>query len=723
MKTTKASGRGGLSKYRTIIISIALFILFDLGVLVMNFYISSQITKDAVGVNLAGRQRMLSQRTAKTLLQLQNATQNNTDAEKPLAELRKTYDLFDGTLRSFSEGGEAVGGNGKPVVLERVEDVAGRAAIAEAYTLWGPYREKLEPVLKGDAEARTAALPEAVAYALANNVKILDQMNNLTTALEQLAAAKADRLRLIQVSGITLALINFFIILFHFIRQLRESDAVAEGARRETQDILESVSEGLMLLDRDLKIGAQHSKSLETIFDCRDLGGRSFLDVLRELVAEKTYKEANSYIEVLFKEHVNPKLVESINPLDKVQTFFEHGQKSKFLAFQFARVRNKDRKLMHLLVTVKDVTAQVMLERELEESQKQAKEQMNLLLGILHVEPSVLSEFLNRADHSLREINDTLKRYGTKRHAREDQYSRVLQDIFPVVHALKGEAAMLDLKLFEEKAHKFEDTISELRGRPTLSGNHLLGLAVTLDKLMESVQNVREMVERIAGLRETFVAKPKAVIEAVPVSQRETTPAAAPSLAVDEFQRLAQKVATEQGKQVHLAMHGFETLMLAGEPAANLRDALVQLVRNAVVHGIEKPDQRARSGKTATGAIRLQAKALPSGHEIICHDDGRGLDASRLREAALKSGRWSAQEIAGWDEHRLHNLVFESGLSTAETVTTAAGRGVGMDVVKRKIEALGGHLALATQTGQYCAWRISLPDLFGFDRLGFKAAA
>ncbi|HCK80208.1 MAG TPA: type IV pili methyl-accepting chemotaxis transducer N-terminal domain-containing protein [Candidatus Competibacter sp.] len=722
MKTSTAHARSGLSKYRTIVVSIALFIVFDLGVLVMNFYISSQITKDAIGVNLAGRQRMLSQRTAKTLLQLQNATQNSGDVEKPLEELRKTFNLFDGTLRSFNEGGQAVGGDGKPVILERVDDPAGRAAIEKAFAVWTPYREKLQPVLTGDVPARVAALPDVVSYALANNVQILDQMNFLTTALEHMASAKADRLRLIQVGGITLALMNFFVILFHFIRQLRESDAMAEAARRETQDILESVSEGLMLLDRDLKIGDQYSRSLETIFNRQNFGGCSFPEMLREVVPEKIYKEASDYLDILFKEHVNIKLVASLNPLGKVHAYFDYGQQSKYLAFQFSRVHNKDRKLFHLLVTVKDITAQVMLENELEQSQKQAEEKVNMMLGILHVEPPVLREFLDRADRSLREVNDTLKRYGSKRRARDDQYGQVLQDIFPIVHTLKGEAALLELALFVDKAHAFEDTISELRGRANVSGDDLLSLTVKLDKLMSDVQAVREMVERITSLKETFDPAP-ATTEAASVKlPKVASVAPAPLLASDEFQRLAQKLADDQGKQVSLAAHGFETLALVGEAAATLRDALVQLVRNAVVHGIEVPQERTRAGKAAAGTVRLHAKAAADGYEIICHDDGRGLDAERLRAAALKSGRWSAEELSGWDEHRLRGLVFESGLSTAEAVTTAAGRGVGMDVVKRKVEALGGHLAFATQPGHYCAWRITLPGVLGLDQLGFKAA-
>lgn len=699
---------GGFSKYRTIIISIALFIVFDLGVLVMNFYISSQITKDAVGVNLAGRQRMLSQRTAKTLLQLQSAVKSDTDVKKPLAELQTAFNLFDGTLRSFSEGGEAVGGDGKPVILERVEDPKGRAAIEKAYAVWNPYREKLQPVLNGSAQARADALSGVVEYALSNNLLLLEQMNFLTTALEHVASDKANRLRLIQMTGITLALVNFLIILFHFIRQLRESDSIAEGARRETRDILESVSEGLLLLDRDLKIGTQHSKSLEMIFNRHDLGGLSFLEVLRELVPEKVYKEASDYLDVLFKKHVNVKLVASLNPLDKVHVFFEQSHENKYLAFQFSRVQNKDRQLMHLLVTVKDITAQVLLEQELEQSQKQAQEQMNLMVSILHVEPAVLREFLDRAERSLRQVNDTLKQAGSSRYAQHDRCKSVLQDIFPIIHTLKGEAGLLELAIFEEKSHAFEDVIGELRARAEVTGDDLLSLMVKLDKLMSDVQAVREMVERITSLRETFtVPEPVSTAKA---SAPATNPEKGALVTLDEFRRLAQKLAADQGKQVTLTAHGFENLALSGEPAATLRDALVQLVRNAIVHGIEAPQERARAGKAADG------------YEIICHDDGRGLDAERLREAAQKTGRWSAEELAKWDENRLRALVFESGLSTAETVNTAAGRGVGMDVVKRKVEALGGRLSLATKPGQYCAWRISLPDALALDQLSFEAA-
>jgi len=104
-------------KYREIIFSIALFLFFDLGVLVMNFYIATQIAEDAVSVNLAGRQRMLSQRTVKTLLQIQNEQDAGNVPTEPLAELKRTYDLFDSTLLAFRDSGAVTGGAGQQVQL------------------------------------------------------------------------------------------------------------------------------------------------------------------------------------------------------------------------------------------------------------------------------------------------------------------------------------------------------------------------------------------------------------------------------------------------------------------------------------------------------------------------------------------------------------------------------------------------------------------------------
>lgn len=776
-------------KYGTIIISIALFLVFDLGVLVLNFYVSSAISKDAVSVNLAGRQRMLSQRTVKALLETQIALKTGEDVRPPLEELRKTYTLFDGTLRAFQHGGEALGGDGQPVQIEAVQDPIAQAVIAKAYGLWTPYREKLLPLIEGEPGLLRTALPDAVAHARANNMALLGLMNEFTTALEKVASAKADRLRLIQVTGISLALINFLVILFHFIRHLRTSDALAEAARQETQDILGSVSEGLFLLDRDGKIGHEHSQSLETIFQGADLAHRNFLDVLRPLINDSALQETADYLGILFREHVNLKLVATINPLDQVQVEFRDSGTKKYLAFQFTRVHDKHRALSHVLVTVKDVTEQVLLSRQLEQSKQLAEEQMTILLAILHIDPESLRYFLDSAEQALKKVNQTLRQYGEHRQLFPKQYRLAILDILPIVHGAKGEAALLGLSLFEKKLHAFEDLISELRGLSNLGGEHLLSLTVHLDRMLADVQTVREMVDRLADLRQTFgqtfgqtfapeftapAAAPEALAEplfetaedlalpmepaamlALPLEPsvslasafaRTLEPAAASAPAPRQgpahsptrrspaeisaadnailqvqMQRLVKRMAEAHGKQVDLVVHGFDALVLSNEQKAALREVLTQLLRNAVVHGIETPAERAEAGKQDMGVIRVQAKPTEAGCRIICHDDGRGISGERLREAAIRSGLWAAEELAGWDEQRLRALLFEPGLSTAASVTLDAGRGVGMDVVKERVEALNGQLALSTQPGQFCAWSITLPSVMALDQLEFQA--
>ena len=718
--------RTGFGKYRTIVLSIALFLVFDLGVLILNFYTSSEISTDAVGINLAGRQRMLSQRLVKALREFEAAPAGSTEATNALMELRNTTTLFDTTLTAFERGGETPGGDGRPVLLQPVTDAKGRAAVEAALKLWQPLKETLDPALRG---SDATALHAAVRLASSSNLTLLRLMNDLTTALEQVAAGKADRLRLIQTIGIGLALANFFLILFHFIRQLRDSDTRAETARRETVEILDTVTDGLFLLDRELTIGAQPSKSLHGLFGRSTLANQPFLPMLREIVSEKVYREAADFLDVLFREHVNLKLVASLNPLHEVEVLIPgpNGEpQRKYLGIEFTRVTDAHSALVHLLVTVRDITVRIELARQLELSRRQAEEQMSLLLGILHVEPPRLREFIDRAEQALNDINATLRRHGSKHLSKRDEYRGVLNEIFPTIHALKGEAGLLGLEFFEKLAHDFEERIVELRGLKRVGGDELIGLAVQLDRLLGSVEAVRAMVERLGSLQQGFApetsAAPAATEAAAAAPLAAPEPAPLPELTVDTFRYLVERLAQTEHKRVQLLASGLDALIGSGaEQITALREVLVQLLRNAVAHGIETPEERHLAGKTDIGTIRLQARANAAhGIELICHDDGRGLDPERIRAAALQSGRWSAEELNAMNAAGLRALLFEPGFTTVAEATLVAGRGVGMDVIKHRVEALGGTLSVASEPGHYCAWRITLPGLPGLGELRFE---
>jgi phosphoserine phosphatase RsbU/P len=218
------------SKYRTIILSAALFLTFDLGVLLPNIIVSSQLKRDAVKINLAGRQRMLSQRMAKALLQVKSAQQNNQDFTSFQKELALTYQLFDDTLLGFDTGKIVTGGNGKPVFLEAVEGEKAKSIISQANNIWVPYKQKLLPVIESTDSLPLEKLNDAQASADQNNLKLLDLMNQLTTEQQDIADSKANTLQIIQTIGLFLALINFFILLSHSLRKLKDGDAQIEKA-------------------------------------------------------------------------------------------------------------------------------------------------------------------------------------------------------------------------------------------------------------------------------------------------------------------------------------------------------------------------------------------------------------------------------------------------------------------------------------------------------------
>jgi len=211
-------------KYREVILSILLFILLDLGVLILNYYISFQIQGDAVAVNLSGRQRMLSQRTTKVLYQLKYAGNAGKNDPGLIAELQNAYQLFDKTLQSFAEGGTVTGGDGREVKIQAITDPAARKSVSEAQAIWADYRSKVEAVLDSSSNPGASTLNDAIAAADANNLKLLKLMNELTTTLEHIAQRKGGILRTIQTVAIVLVLINFAVIMIHVIGKLKRSD-------------------------------------------------------------------------------------------------------------------------------------------------------------------------------------------------------------------------------------------------------------------------------------------------------------------------------------------------------------------------------------------------------------------------------------------------------------------------------------------------------------------
>jgi two-component system chemotaxis sensor kinase CheA len=174
------------------------------------------------------------------------------------------------------------------------------------------------------------------------------------------------------------------------------------------------------------------------------------------------------------------------------------------------------------------------------------------------------------------------------------------------------------------------------------------------------------------------------------------------------FKRSVRDIANELGKNVTLELSGEKT-ELDKRMIDELGDPLVHLVRNAIDHGIEPADVRLRRGKPETATVRLAASHRGNSVIISISDDGGGIDVERIRERAVARGLVPAQEAALLGPRELIDFIWRPGFSTAQQVSSISGRGVGMDIVRTRIESLNGSIDVDSVPGEGTTFSIRLP--------------
>jgi len=175
-----------------------------------------------------------------------------------------------------------------------------------------------------------------------------------------------------------------------------------------------------------------------------------------------------------------------------------------------------------------------------------------------------------------------------------------------------------------------------------------------------------------------------------------------------KFPRVVRDLSMALGKECQLSVEGQE-VELDKSIIEAIGDPLTHLIRNAVDHGLEKPEVRARAGKPRAGTIFLRACHQAGKVNISIRDDGAGIDAAKLKQKAVARGLLTAAQAEVMSDREAHQLIFRPGFSMAEKVTEISGRGVGMDVVKTNIERLGGAVTLETELGRGTAIIVKLP--------------
>ncbi len=518
-------------------------------------------------------------------------------------------------------------------------------------------------------------------------------------------------------------------------RHEREKQDLIGASNRLTDAILKSSVQGLFLLDAKDGIQSQVSGSLAAMFRRQDFNNSSFEKLIAPLVTAKTLSAARAFMTRL-SDGAPAVDAAQANSLPDVEVRLANADGSfdtAHYSFDFHAVHS-GQEPRAWLVRVTDITARVQQQRELEDLRTQLQTQGEILRSVLQAGGARFGAFLQRTDASMKTINGVLKKP-----AREaDAFRSKLEETLEEVDRVRRDAAALKLTGLEAAARSLEDSLQELRSRGAVSGSDFLPLAVKLDQLYGQFALLRSLsaqagpvAEPDADAPETrmtqngtqIIEAPKFLAEmaaqrAAAAPQKPAGPKAhrmARAGSLDStLSALTELVAQEHHKTVVLDCTGME--LVPQRYQATIKNVAIQLIRNAVMHGVEPSDARVGGGKPAHGTLHLEFKTMPDhSYEMHFQDDGCGLDPDKVRATAVAKGLLTADAATRLRDRQAIKLIFKSGYTTLQSAPGEAPHGSGMSLVRRYVHEAGGKIALATLLGHETRFKVTLPALAAAD--------
>jgi two-component system, chemotaxis family, sensor kinase CheA len=689
----------------------AMLTLVMSAVLILGFRLATQMRASVTGLQTASMLQTYPDAISQQLNSLRDRLEARAYAGQALADLKATVKKFDQELEALGAGG----------YLQSQE-------LDQALLLWHQYSPVINPVVNftgqayvdsdeagssfsKEGRAHYADVKRAQLFATENARRLQIQLATVATTLQTTSSEDAANLRSLLLAGVLAALVLAAAAAYFQITRSRHERA-AQEAQEQTRDILKTVREGFFLLDADYNIGSVWSEALTRMFSRGDFAGLGFEDLLKDLVPPNTLATAMKYIKLLWGERAHENLMKSINPLGQLEITMENGhggKETRYLQFDFHRVMGP-KGIKHVLCSVGDITSSVLLAKELQESQESANAQLDMMLGMMHVDPLQLTSFLDSTETGLQLINAILKEP-----ARTDaEFRKKLNGLFRELHSIKGEASALNLMSIAQRVHSLEDMVTDLKKKAELSGNDFLPMVLKLDDLMAHLRSVREMAMRLTALKDTAPAA--AAASAAPARAAKQAAAAAEHRAATgksaddlspTLHSMAERLAHDHHKRFKLTINGFSEV--PPTYVSTVKDCVIQMLRNSAVHGIESSDIRRAHTKEDVGVVRVDFRKSGEGYELVFEDDGAGISPDTLKSAAIRKQIITEEEAAGMDTRAAMALIFRPGFSTQEEVSMDAGRGVGMDVVARSVYALGGKIGVSTNPGKFTRFKIVLP--------------
>ena len=528
---------------------------------------------------------------------------------------------------------------------------------------------------------------------------------------------------------------------------------------REIKDILDNMSQAIFTIDDNFLFNPQHSRFAYDIFGSVEFANQNLLDMFFEGNNQKDSREKMElWLNKIFNNtDISWENLEALQPVREVSinTKDRSGKTvTKYIQIVFQPItdilgHNLRQQVTKVMVIVQDITEKRALELQMEQKEREYKDNINQIVEIIKMDQELFQDFIQECQENMANFEPKLI---TLKNQKDDM--TIINDLFRIMHTIKGNARIFNLERIAGEAHGIENIFASIRkGEQYMTDDLLDETFEKLDLFNILFSEMLELYEKIAGGRtpeaaatqeeeavkeENEVIKVKVheinrLAELIKKADRLHADNVSGSInahigkeTIDEIgsifaetkqqlkalqktsisklfnriPRMVRDLSMELGKKVRVITAG-DNIEIDKNILDRISDPIIHILRNSLDHGIEKPEERVSLGKPEEGTIELKTNISENELVVEIKDDGHGLDIDKIKAKAVRNGLITPETALEMPDEEAMRLIFQPGFSTNNVATDISGRGVGMDVVKTAVEeGLKGRIYLQTQKNQ-----------------------
>lgn len=464
-----------------------------------------------------------------------------------------------------------------------------------------------------------------------------------------------------------------------------------EKAYNLNKKYLDNITEGLLMIDKNLVILDQYSQYMIQLFLTDKIKGCNILDFLYpdKKAFKEERKELEKYISILFsKTLASPEIIQKINPMVDKTIFIKKGNKTieKVVDATFIRIYNKE-DIEHIMIIFNDKTKEILMKKQLEKEKSRYRAEIESILAILRAGPDAFFDFINESSSVLENIKKQID--GLR-------VSKVRDEFFRQIHTLKGSAKYFELNHIAQLAHTLEDILSRWDEKGTVAVESIK------EKVLNMIDYIWNEFRTIDKTNTRLLTFYKRAALHIKCSRDEKLDSFIVSL-----KRMTASLSKEQGKEVQFSIRNeIDKLPCLHK----LKNPIIQILRNAICHGIEDTFERLSLSKKQKGNIVLHLFKTDKDYVIEISDDGRGINFDTIQRKAIDKHliRNSNKSVS---KEELIQILFSPNFSSKDTVSELSGRGYGLDIVKNSICELHGKVSVATMEKKGTKFILKIPEI------------